>query len=297
MDKKTSIMAKIPSITCMCLLFSLATTAQPTSLELAAVKAPIQQLFEGMRSGDTVAIRSAFLPGAGLSTVVQGPEGAARLRETLLDDFIRAMGTPHDEVYDERIARYDIQIDGPLATAWTPYFFYRGQAFSHCGVNAFQLLQTVDGWKIARVTDTRRREDCQDPGQDEEKIIHEFLDQWHQAAATADADAFFGAMTEDGIYLGTDATERWLRDELRIWAKAAFEREVAWAFTPSDRVIYFAPGQQTAWFEELLDTQMGTCRGSGVLTKVGSTWKVKHYDLAIMVPNEKVEAFKEMMKK
>ena len=122
------------------------------------------------------------------------------------------------------------------------------------------------------------------------------LDQWHEAAATADGDAFFGAMTADGIYLDTDATERWLRDELKAWAKKAFERESAWAFTPSNREIYFAGDGKTAWFEELLDTWMGTCRGSGVLTKTTDGWKIKHYNLAILVPNDKIDAFKEMMK-
>jgi hypothetical protein len=31
---------------------------------------------------------------------------------------------------------------------------------------------------------------------------------------------------------------------------------------------------QTAWFDELLDTQMKICRGSGILVKENKQWKI-----------------------
>ena len=55
-----------------------------------------------------------------------------------------------------------VHIDGHMATAWTPYAFYLGGDLSHCGVNAFQLFNGKDGWKIIRITDTRRREGCEE---------------------------------------------------------------------------------------------------------------------------------------
>ena len=70
---------------------------------------------------------------------------------------MKAVGTPHKEQWDERIYDVKIQVDGPLATAWTPYKFYFGENFSHCGVNAFTLIKTDDGWKISGITDKRRR--------------------------------------------------------------------------------------------------------------------------------------------
>jgi hypothetical protein len=268
-----------------------------TAEEIEAVQAPIKQLFDGMRAGDSSMVRSAFHTEVSLRTMSKKKEGGVVFQNGDLQKFLEAVGSPHDKVFDERILHYDIRIDGPMATAWTPYSFYRGDSFSHCGVNAFQLVQVDGVWKIFHIADTRRKSGCQEEGSSEETAINKVLDQWHRAAATADEDAFFGAMTEDGIYLGTDATERWLRDELKEWAKKAFERETAWAFTPSNRAIYFAGDGRTAWFEELLDTWMGTCRGSGVLTKTESGWKIKHYNLAVLVPNEKMDAFKELMEK
>ena len=288
MNKKYQLLLPLVLICCCSL--------QAQDSEAMAI-APIQQFFDGMRTSDTSLIKQTLYPGVVLKTVAGTKEGTFELKDGNMDDFLNAVGTPHDKVFDERILSYDVKIDGPMASVWTPYRFYLGEEFSHCGVNVFQLIQTPDGWKIASIMDTRRRKGCDSEDPDDEGSISILLDNWHKAAATADADTFFGSMAKHCIYLGTDASERWLRDELREWAKSAFEREVAWAFTPSDRHIYFSEDKQTAWFEELLDTWMGVCRGSGVLQQIDGEWKLVHYDLAIMVPNEKVEAFKELMKK
>lgn len=122
-------------------------------------------------------------------------------------------------------------------------------------------------------------------------IIHGIMDSWHQAAAVADEAVFFGAMHQDGIYLGTDKTERWLRDELQEWSAPYFERDTAWAFTPYDRRVYFSDDGRTAWFEEGLETWMGPCRGSGVLKlDPEGVWKIMHYDLSMLIDNDDVSA-------
>lgn len=268
-----------------------------SSAEWEAVKQPITQLFDGMRAADSSAVREAFLPGAGMYTAVTGA-GQPLLRQGSLDAFVQQVGQMEAGALDERLQGYDIRVDGLMATAWTPYRFYLHGEFSHCGTNAFQLFRSAEGWKIAQVTDTRRQEGCQADSSARSEAIHQLLDQWHQAAATADAGAFFGKMTPDAVYLGTDASERWLRDELRKWAAFAFEREAAWAFHPYDRQLYFSADGQTAWFEEMLDTEnMGTCRGSGVLTLTEEGWKIRHYDLAVMVPNEKMADFRQLIRK
>ncbi|MBI5914693.1 MAG: nuclear transport factor 2 family protein [Bacteroidetes bacterium] len=169
---------------------------------------------------------------------------------------------------------------------------------SHCGVDAFQLFKGENGWKITQISDTRRRENCQTEPAADVPAIHRLMDAWHHAAAVADEDTFFGSMTPDGIYLGTDATERWLRDDMREWSKKYFDQETAWAFTAHDRQVYLSSDGQTAWFEELLDTWMGVCRGSGVLQKTSANggWKIRHYDLAVTVPNEVINGFIELVK-
>ena len=75
------------------------------------------------------------------------------------DDFAKAIGTPHNVVY-ERITFNDIKIDGDLASVWAPYKFYLGDKFSHCGVDVFSLMKTASGWKIIYIVDTRRKDNC-----------------------------------------------------------------------------------------------------------------------------------------
>ncbi|MFZ4521625.1 MAG: class D beta-lactamase [Bacteroidales bacterium] len=116
--------------------------------------------------------------------------------------------------------------------------------------------------------------------------LNNFLDQWHRDAATFKHDAYIGAMTEDGVFIGTDATEHWTTGEFRTWSKPFFDRKRTWNFKPLSRNIYFGKRSETAWFDELLDTQMGICRGSGVLQKVNGRWKIAQYVLSATIPND-----------
>jgi uncharacterized protein (TIGR02246 family) len=119
------------------------------------------------------------------------------------------------------------------------------------------------------------------------------LDAWHAAAASADEEKYFSYFTPDAVFLGTDATERWTRDEFRKWAHPYFAKGKAWSFRSVARWITFAPDHTVAWFDEALDTpNMGPCRGSGVLVATTSGWKIAQYNLALTVPNDLVDDFK-----
>lgn len=272
-------------------------SAQTNPDDRAAVIAVVQRMFEAMRTGDSTMLRSTFDPSARLQTAVTNKEGKPLLLEETVDEFAKAVGSPHDEVWDERTWGFDVRVDGRLAHVWTEYTFFAGEKMSHCGVDAFQLFKGPDGWKITQLTDTRRRDLCQTDPNADLTAIHQLMDDWHHAAAVADEDKFFGSLTADGIYLGTDASERWLRDDMKEWSKKYFDRESAWAFTPHDRHVYFSQDGQTAWFEELLDTWMGPCRGSGVLAKTPEGWKIKHYDLAVAVANDIVNDYIKLLPK
>ncbi|MEM7162958.1 MAG: nuclear transport factor 2 family protein [Bacteroidota bacterium] len=127
------------------------------------------------------------------------------------------------------------------------------------------------------------------------QLINRLLDDWHQAAAVADEDVFFGSIKNEGIYLGTDKTERWTKEEFMDWGMKYFtERDTAWAFNPFDRQIYFGQSGKTAWFEEQLDTWMGNCRGSGVIEYIDSKWQIAHYNLAVTIDNDKIDHFIEL---
>jgi hypothetical protein len=112
------------------------------------------------------------------------------------------------------------------------------------------------------------------------------LDDWHHAAATADEARYFGHFAPNGVFMGTDATERWNVTEFHEWAKPQFQRKAAWSFKPRDRHISFSPDGATAWFDEMLDTpNLGVCRGSGVLVRQSGAWKIAQYNLSVAIPN------------
>ena len=123
-----------------------------------------------------------------------------------------------------------------------------------------------------------------------EMAINQQLEAWHKAAADANFDAYFELMTDDAVFIGTDADENWQLEAFKAYAKPHFDRGKAWSFSTLERTIYHPKKSKIAWFDELLDTQMGICRGSGVLRLDGKTWKIQHYVLSITVPNENIEA-------
>ena len=120
--------------------------------------------------------------------------------------------------------------------------------------------------------------------------IDQVLVSWHKAAADADFDSYFGMMTDDAVFLGTDVTENWRNAQFKAYSKPYFDKGKAWSFTTLERNIYIAKNGNMAWFDEHLDTQMGICRGSGVLVLSNGIWKIKHYVLSIAIPNESVDA-------
>lgn len=119
--------------------------------------------------------------------------------------------------------------------------------------------------------------------------IGNVLDKWHTAAANADYEAYFDFMTADAVFIGTEATENWPLKEFKAFSKPYFDKGKAWSFTAIKRNIYLNKQKDLAWFDELLDTQMGICRGSGIIKLTDKGWKIQHYVLSITIPNSMVD--------
>lgn len=119
--------------------------------------------------------------------------------------------------------------------------------------------------------------------------INEVLDTWHLNAAAANFEAYFEAMSNESVFVGTDAAEVWNVQEFKAFSKPYFDKGKAWSFTAVDRNVYVNTDGKIAWFDELLNTWMGVCRGSGVLKKTSGVWKIEHYVLSVTVPNENIQ--------
>ena len=144
------------------------------------------------------------------------------------------------------------------------------------------------------------------------------LDELHEAAASALTvgpaafDRYFACFTPDGVFIGTDATERWTVAQFKDYARPLFAAKKGWKYTlkPGSRHITISADGRTAWFDELLENaKYGACRGTGVLTRAATTrpdattaappqgpWLIAQYHLTIPVPNELAERFVKMIK-
>lgn len=121
----------------------------------------VDSLFLGMRIGDSSIVSNVFHADIRMMTSYISDSGnESKLHIGTLEEFITAVGTPHDKVWDERISNVVIQIDDNLAQVWMDYKFYLDDTFLHCGVNAMQLIKSENGWKIVSLIDTHRKEPC-----------------------------------------------------------------------------------------------------------------------------------------
>ena len=134
------------------------------------VKEVITRLFNSMEKGDSAKLHSTFGDHVTMATVFRDKNNAPVITyESSIADFLKAIGTPHPEIYYEEIWNVKIQIDGDFAQAWCDYAFYLGNKFSHCGVDAFHLFKGKEGWKIFHLADTRRKDNCNIPVEIQQK--------------------------------------------------------------------------------------------------------------------------------
>jgi hypothetical protein len=111
------------------------------------------------------------------------------------------------------------------------------------------------------------------------------LDDFHAAASAADGARYFAHFASDGVFLGTDASERWTVEQFRAYATPHFDAGEGWTYVATERHVDV--DREYAWFDELLDNaKYGVARGTGVLRREGGAWKVVQYHLTFPIPND-----------
>ncbi len=144
----------------ICFILFLSTTLAQENDKLA-VKEAIETFFEGFHNQDSTIIKKAVSDTIVLQTVARDKKEGEYVRSDKFQDFLKSIvGIPKTTKFKEKIKSYNIQIDGAMAHAWTPYEFWINDEFHHCGVNSFQLFKDTGRWKIIYLIDTRRKEGC-----------------------------------------------------------------------------------------------------------------------------------------
>ena len=153
------------------ILFCLVSVSAFCQNNNSAVMEPINTLFEGMKKGDSAMAHSIFYGNPTFGTVHTDKEGKPALKIEGIKGFLKAVGTPHKDVWNEVIWSPKVEIDGNLAQVWVPYGFFVNATFSHCGVDAFHLFRDASGkWKIFHLVDTRQKEGCNVPKELSDKL-------------------------------------------------------------------------------------------------------------------------------
>src|SRR5688500_3338414 len=116
--------------------------------------AAVDALFEAMATHDTHTARQLIVPGA--QFVVVRPDGTSAMRDDA--GFIGSLAQRPESVLRERMWNHQVLVDGPMAQVWGPYDFHVDGTFSHCGVNSIGLVRGADGWRVAAVSYTMRKD-------------------------------------------------------------------------------------------------------------------------------------------
>ena len=115
--------------------------------------------------------------------------------------------------------------------------------------------------------------------------IDELLDGLHQDAHQGNFQTYFARYTKNAVFLGTDKTERWTIEEFKAYAKPAFNDGHGWTYSVVERNL--EGDGDTRWFDEILfNEKLGHCRGTGVVQLINNEWKIEHYSLTMLVPNQ-----------
>lgn len=124
-----------------------------------SVKAVVNKLFAAMRSADASTLQACFADSAILQTILS-KDGKSVVETEAVQGFATSIGKVSKGDADERVSFDVVKVDSDLAIVWAPYQFYWKGAFSHCGVDSFQLVRINGEWKIQYLIDTKRKEDC-----------------------------------------------------------------------------------------------------------------------------------------
>jgi len=124
-----------------------------------SVKVIVNQLFIAMKNSDSAAVQNCFADSAILQTIIE-KDGKVEIKNEAVKDFASLVKTLPANAADEQIVFDVLKVDGPLAVVWAPYQFYYKGKFSHCGIDAFQLVRINGNWKIQYLIDTRRKTGC-----------------------------------------------------------------------------------------------------------------------------------------
>jgi Putative lumazine-binding len=115
----------------------------------------VHKLFDAMANHDANSARKLFIAGAVLYSVNDKGKAEAVPYEKWVTQMGQSKGKWLERIWNAKVLDQE-----PIAAVWAQYDFHFNGKFSHCGIDSFSLLKTEAGWKIASISDTRKKSGC-----------------------------------------------------------------------------------------------------------------------------------------
>ena len=135
------------SLLCVLGLCSLAQSAraQIVDTETKAVIAVADSLLAALSSGDRATLKRLTLD----SSVVGGAGVRDGVERASLRTWGLYSGGTSSATFTERGFDATARVQDRVAVVWMPYDLYRGDAWSHCGVDTFTMMKSEGRWRVA----------------------------------------------------------------------------------------------------------------------------------------------------
>lgn len=121
--------------------------------------AVINKMFTEMANHNPPAIAELYTKEANLAAIIKTKEGKTVVRAFTGEAFSKNFAEKRGEIKEDMYAP-KVEVDGDFAMVWGRYVFFIDSKISHCGVNAFHLVKTETGWKIANASSTIDSTSC-----------------------------------------------------------------------------------------------------------------------------------------
>lgn len=144
-------MKKILIATFFALAISLSVFAQSQDEKDALAVA--NKMFEEMANHNPTAIAALYTKDSNLTAIIRNKEGKNVIRAFTGEAFSKNFAEKKNEIKEDMYAP-EVKVYGDLALVWGRYVFFVDNKLSHCGVNAFHMVRTDAGWKIANASST-----------------------------------------------------------------------------------------------------------------------------------------------
>ncbi|QNM83185.1 hypothetical protein H8M03_02175 [Sphingomonas sabuli] len=113
-----------------------------------AILASVNSLIDALATSDGEAV-DALLESEGTFVRVDLTNPAAASQRVTSFADIRKDTNKDVAVMSEKLGIPTLMQRGPIAYVWVPYGFFTGGKLSHCGIDAFTLVNRDDRWRVA----------------------------------------------------------------------------------------------------------------------------------------------------